>query len=770
MFHPSMAGGLVNLKKLLIKDCLTLEAVVGKEEEAEGGHERKKDKVEFPQLESLELCDLPNLLSLYPNVNTALPKSTNRLYNSMQPQSLFNEKVAIPSLKYLKLLGLNNVSDLWCSELPSSSFSKVENLEVISCASLRNMFNSSMSRGLVNLEELLIEVCSTLEVVVGKEEVVRGGHGSKIDKTLFPLLGQLKLGSLPNLKRFCNSTHPLKFPKLSQMDILFCPSMDAFSSEPVCAPNLTLPGISWNGDLNNAIQFLQKNGNGLMARSMEKPRTFDDVTDKFKPWQVAETQCRLVAMPDSTDKAQKVVRLIYTNSGDGVLALGCNGIIRLWKWGGSQHNPSGMATASVVPQEWQPASGLAMTNDVIGAKLEEAVPYILLVNNDSEVFSACGGMISIFNKKTFKVMKKFMPPPPTSTFLALSPLGSNFIAIGREDSTICIYDVMKDKVLDIVKGHQKPITGLAISTNLNIMVSSGADAQLAIYDASKMDQIRQWVPQDVLPAPISSATYSCDSQLVYTSFCDGHIGVFDADSLVLRCYTEPSIYLPTALLSQKGVEKWNKDHNAVHIVDEPSLFLYLSLDCLQLDMLLELYISDQTLQTLNVIDRKHTDPPLAICCRSQAVYPLVVAAHPQQPNQFAVGLTNGSVIVMELPTITGLDGATVSSSNASNQTPDPVLDEDVDGDLDEDALITTRTRTRTATAGTHDDEEDLEEVLNEDVDEDALITTRTRTRIATTGTHDDKEDLEEKRKKEEEEEERKKKKGKAPLLDEDEEY
>lgn len=47
-----------------------------------------------------------------------------------------------------------------------------------------------------------------------------------------------------------------------------------------------------------------------MARSMEKPRTMDDVTDKAKPWQLAEivdpTQCRLVAMPDSTDGAHKV--------------------------------------------------------------------------------------------------------------------------------------------------------------------------------------------------------------------------------------------------------------------------------------------------------------------------------------------------------------------------------------------------------------------------------------------------------------------------------
>lgn len=35
--------------------------------------------------------------------------------------------------------------------------------------------------------------------------------------------------------------------------------------------------------------------------------------------------------------------------------------------------------------------------------------------------------------------------------------------------------------------------------------------------------------------------------------------------------------------------------------------------------------------------------------RNQAVYPLVIAAHPQEANQFAVGLTDGSVKVIEPP-------------------------------------------------------------------------------------------------------------------------
>lgn len=36
-----------------------------------------------------------------------------------------------------------------------------------------------------------------------------------------------------------------------------------------------------------------------------------------------------------------------------------------------------------------------------------------------------------------------------------------------------------------------------------------------------------------------------------------------------------------------------------------------------------------------------------VCCNSLRVHPLVIAAHPSEPNQFALGLTDGSVHVLE---------------------------------------------------------------------------------------------------------------------------
>nr|XP_034912917.1 topless-related protein 3-like [Populus alba] len=51
--------------------------------------------------------------------------------------------------------------------------------------------------------------------------------------------------------------------------------------------------------------------------------------------------CGLVTLPDSTGTSSKVVRLLYTNSGSGMLAPGANGIQKLCKWPHDEQNPSG---------------------------------------------------------------------------------------------------------------------------------------------------------------------------------------------------------------------------------------------------------------------------------------------------------------------------------------------------------------------------------------------------------------------------------------------
>ncbi|KAI3505449.1 hypothetical protein L1887_27579 [Cichorium endivia] len=387
-----------------------------------------------------------------------------------------------------------------------------------------------------------------------------------------------------------------------------------------------------NGDGQSMAQMLE-------SQAYERSQALSDtvkhsITSPLGPIPdiVDSSHFKALRLPDPT-ATSKVMRLIYTNSGLSLLALASNAIHKLWKWQQSEHNASRKSTASTVPELWQPANGALMSNDVNESKpAEESAACIALSKNDSYLISASGGTVSLFNMRTFKVMTTFMPPPPAATYLAFHPQDNNIIAIGMEDSTIQIYNVRFDEVKMKLKGHQKQITGLAFSHTLNALVSSDADAQLCIWDDKSWEKtksrriqsppghpsslvgetevqfhndqchllvvhesqiaiydyqlecLRLWSQRESLVGRITSARYSCNGLLVITGFLDGAVGVFDADTLSLRCQIAPSDYLSATISSNHST-----------------------------------------------------------------VYPVVIAAHPSHYNQFALGMNDGYVHVIEVP-------------------------------------------------------------------------------------------------------------------------
>ncbi|XP_076937061.1 protein TOPLESS-RELATED PROTEIN 2-like isoform X2 [Bidens hawaiensis] len=369
--------------------------------------------------------------------------------------------------------------------------------------------------------------------------------------------------------------------------------------------------------LEKALEYQAYAENSMAVDTM--PRNVDGENNTII---VDSSHLRALCLPDRK-APNKVMQLIYTNSGSGLLVLALSGLVKLWQW---QQNSS----ASMVPRLWHPVNGALMSNhlnETICA--EESVACIALTKNDSFVLSASGGKISLFDMMASKALKTFMSPPPAATCLALHPQDDNTIAIGMENAKIEIYNISYDRRLFTLKGHRKRITGLAFSQALNSLVSSGADArlciwntnhweklksvtlqlphgypsslvrdtkvqyhndqkrilvvhesQIAIYD-SQLECLKLWYPRESLSAPISSAIYSCDSLLIFTGFLDGAVGVFDAESLKLRCRIPWYAYISPSISS------------------------------------------------------------------NSTAYPMVVAAHPSGPSQFSLGMSDGSVHVIE---------------------------------------------------------------------------------------------------------------------------
>ncbi|KAM7490054.1 hypothetical protein LguiA_032975 [Lonicera macranthoides] len=337
------------------------------------------------------------------------------------------------------------------------------------------------------------------------------------------------------------------------------------------------------------------------------------------------SQLQSLRLPSEMKMNKKISRLMYSNAGNAILALAANGIHLLWKWPKSETNSSAEPATKVAPQLCRPKSGLPMTNDLNGVDFKKSVACFAFSKNDCYVASASGGAVSLFNMMTFKKMRTFAQPKAAATCIAFYPQDNNIIAIGMEDSAIILYKFPGNEIIKELKAHSNGITSLAFSRGLNVLVSTGSDAQvvvwdsilwekkknrmlqksvgrlppsetylqfhkdethflavhdthLAIYETTELKHVNQW---DVggFCARISHAAFSCDGHLVYAGFCDGTVLIFNTSNLHVKCEINPSAYLPS------------------HI--------------------------------------------------SSNMYPFAVATHPRDPNQFALGLTDGGVVIIE---------------------------------------------------------------------------------------------------------------------------
>ncbi|GKU88241.1 hypothetical protein SLEP1_g2527 [Rubroshorea leprosula] len=176
LLTPSMVLCLVQLRTIQVKCCAMMEQVIMGDEES---------KMIFPQLQFIMLQSCSNLTTFCGGSYNSLeipaltdiivedcPKmvtftSTSfREHRKEASQYYFSSKVEFPNLKSLKLSSLN-INQIWNKNHEEiSSFKKLQHLEVCNCSNLSYLLTPSMALGLVQLKDLEVKDCATMEQVI----------------------------------------------------------------------------------------------------------------------------------------------------------------------------------------------------------------------------------------------------------------------------------------------------------------------------------------------------------------------------------------------------------------------------------------------------------------------------------------------------------------------------------------------------------------------------------------------------------------------------
>ncbi|KAL5844625.1 hypothetical protein ACOSQ4_010583 [Xanthoceras sorbifolium] len=241
IFTPSVASGLVQLQDLEIKNCASLEAIIVIEETIRN--------TMFPNLNRLELIDLPELTSLCnfvgnaielpslaslwiencPNMETfvsnftGVDKSASKDNLCTDIQHLFDEKVQLPNLKFLRLDKMDKLRKIWQHPLTSDSFYKLESFGVYDCHNVLNIFPSNMLERLQQLEELWLRNCSSLDEIFE----LQASSCGKTQAITAIQLRKLVLNDLPKLKHIwdMDSQGFLTFQNLLSIQVIGCDSL-----------------------------------------------------------------------------------------------------------------------------------------------------------------------------------------------------------------------------------------------------------------------------------------------------------------------------------------------------------------------------------------------------------------------------------------------------------------------------------------------------------------------------------------------------------------
>ncbi|PWA95369.1 NB-ARC domains-containing protein [Artemisia annua] len=170
----------------------------------------------FNELEHIKLFRCPNMSCLVDTANWDQFHSSNHL----------GEDKFFGKLKHLSLEYLDSLEVLWNCPDQYLSLSNLVTLQIDACDKLVKLFPVSVAQGLVNLQNLTIDRCGSLEEVIwdGDEETSKS-ETEHSEYIMFRSLAKIHLYVLKRLERFYSGNSTIKYPSLVDVEFWYCPSM-----------------------------------------------------------------------------------------------------------------------------------------------------------------------------------------------------------------------------------------------------------------------------------------------------------------------------------------------------------------------------------------------------------------------------------------------------------------------------------------------------------------------------------------------------------------
>ncbi|KAK1583817.1 hypothetical protein Q3G72_027230 [Acer saccharum] len=194
-----------NLVDLSIKHCYGLREICS------GG---RPPRGFLENLETLEVLFCHSMSSLFPSwmlIQSQRKLKKVTVYECRELEDVFQleglsyakeNPFLLSSLESLDLSWLQNLRYIWKGPTQQVSLQSLTVVKVFGCNKLRYLFTLSLARSLLQLEQLKVKDCGSLEHIVETEEAEENVDGGGGNDVMFPKLRKLQLKRLKNFINF----------------------------------------------------------------------------------------------------------------------------------------------------------------------------------------------------------------------------------------------------------------------------------------------------------------------------------------------------------------------------------------------------------------------------------------------------------------------------------------------------------------------------------------------------------------------------------------
>ncbi|MED6165360.1 hypothetical protein PIB30_098862 [Stylosanthes scabra] len=326
------------------------------------------------------------------------------------------------------------------------------------------------------------------------------------------------------------------------------------------------------------------------------------------------SQCRSLLLSD-TAKYQ-IVSLIFNQSGNRLFGITSNNLLVTWTWPIGHTNLPGKAITTMEPKVKK--LQLNVGRGVHAASLVSYNQYVLCSVGD-KMIQKVDMIYSLMDDISVNNVASIATHPK-----------EGIAAFGTGDGDILIYNINDFLQKELLNGsHTRPVTGLAFSERLKFLVSGDNAAKICLWEWDthewkKLQDLPFQIPDDTTKDSYNFKTnigFTRDSMFVFVAHSI-HLAIFDCSSFA--CAAEKAL---DATIMQTAVS-----------CDGDTLYAILKDNSVRM-------FDSSTLETFCRIKPSFFRTiPLRLL---SSVTPVCIAASPWKPFQFAVGLSDGNVKMLE---------------------------------------------------------------------------------------------------------------------------